>query len=214
MNNQIESELLASLPWLEHGFGTRHTIWNSGAAALVKQIHSNQVVAVTEPGNHGEADAITTSTPGLVVGVKTADCLPILLADLEHRAVAAVHAGWRGTAARIVAATLSNMSERFGTRPGSVFAAIGPGIGRCCFEVGPEVAREFGFWRLELAKASGKRHVDLIAVNRDELLAAGVPEQQIDASSLCTVDRTDLFYSFRKERESAGRMLSWIKRIG
>ena len=121
----------------------------------------------------GEGDALLEDQPGSVVAVKTADCIPILLVDERRRAVAAVHAGWRGTAARIAADAVAAMGERFGTRPEDLHAAIGPGIGACCYEVGPEVAAQFG--------GQGRGHIDLTAANRRQLEEAGVTPR----ASLC-----------------------------
>jgi hypothetical protein len=124
---------LDALPWLIHGFGTRQSdipAWFENLAT-VKQIHSATVVnAEGRCGILGEGDALLEDRPGAVIAVKTADCMPILLVDERHRAVAAVHAGWRGTVARIVAAAVDGMRARFGTLPGDLHAAIGPGIGK------------------------------------------------------------------------------------
>src|SRR6185503_448338 len=124
------------------------------------------VSAAGRAGILGEGDALLENTPGSVVAVKTADCIPILLVDERRRAVAAVHAGWRGTAARIVTGAIGRMAERFGTVTADLHAAIGPGIGVCCYEVGPEVAAEFG--------GQGRAHIDLPDSNRQQLTAAGV----------------------------------------
>ncbi len=151
----------------------------------------------------GEGDALLSETPGRLIGVKTADCLPVLLADQRHRAVAAVHAGWRGTVAEVCLSTLRAMAERWGTRPEDVHAAIGPGIGACCFEVGPEVAVRFG-------RPFERGHIDLECVNRTHLIGAGVAPERIYCAALCTVCHADLFHSFRRDRERAGRMISVI----
>jgi YfiH family protein len=136
-----------------------------------------------------------------MVSVRTADCFPILLADTRNRAVAAVHAGWRGTAAHIVSGALQEMRERFGTSPADVQAAIGPGIGVCCYEVGIEVARQFGL------DNSGR--IDLAAVNRSQLLAAGLAENHIEIIGGCTQCDAHQFHSFRRDKEHAGRMISF-----
>lgn len=210
MSRSIESELLSGFPWLAHGFGTRTSPPPELPLALVKQVHSARAVTAWHEGNHGEADAIVTGTSGLAVGVKTADCVPILLIDAQNRAIAAIHAGWRGTVGQIVAETLRLMKTSYGTQPQDVAASIGPGIGKCCFEVGPEVARQFAPWYPEFSSTDQKHHVDLAEVNRRELVRAGVPASQIDVSRLCTVDDRDLLFSYRREREAAGRMLSWV----
>ena len=139
----LTSSLLGN-DWLEHGFGTRNANLDQAAMASVKQIHSDVTYVAREAGCVGEGDALVTRTQGVAVSVRTADCFPILLADPETRAVAAIHAGWRGTAAGVVRASLDRMRSEFGTDPKNVFAAIGPGIGGCCYEVGVEVARQFG----------------------------------------------------------------------
>ena len=110
----------------------------------LRQFHSDVIhVAAAPSAEAPKADALITGTPGLLLGVQTADCVPILLADTRRRVVAAIHAGWRGTLARIAVKTLGQMRMEFGTRPRDVVAALGPAIGRCCYEVGPEVAQAF-----------------------------------------------------------------------
>ena len=196
---------LDSLPWLVHGFGTRNSDIPTLFAQLatLKQVHSSTCVPGDgRSGLLGEGDALLESKPGAVVAVKTADCVPILLVDERRHAVAAVHAGWRGTVARIAPAALAAMRDRFGTEPTGVHIAIGPAIGRCCYEVGPEVAVQFG----EQARA----FIDLPAVNRDQLLEAGVTPDRIYASNLCTRCRPGDFHSFRRDREAAGRLYSFV----
>lgn len=196
---------LDALPWLIHGFGTRQSDipgWFANLAT-VKQIHSAKVVcAEGRCGVLGEGDALLENRPGSVAAVKTADCMPILLVDERHRAVAAVHAGWRGTAAHIVGAAVDAMRTRFASAAADLHAAIGPGIGECCYEVGPEVAAHFGL--------AGRAHISLANANRDQLLAAGVTAGRIYASNLCTMCRAEEFHSFRRDREAAGRLYSYI----
>lgn len=193
-----------------------------------------------KPPEAPKADALFTREPGVLLAVQTADCVPILLADTKRRAVAAIHSGWRGTLARIAAKTLGRMQMEFGTRAADVIAALGPAIGRCCYEVGSDVAREFDAKFPEArdwfdgpydALATGendpnwlpwltmrppghpppepKVQLDLIAANRAILAAAGVPQRQISASSFCTACRTDLFFSYRRER-TTGRLMAAI----
>jgi len=195
---------LDALDWLEHGFGTRladvPALYES--LTMLKQVHSAICVpAEGRRGVLGEGDALVEKTPGAVIAVRTADCIPILLVDERHRAVAAVHAGWRGTAARIVQHAITAMRQRFGTEAAGLHAAIGPGIGKCCYEVGPEVAAQFG--------AQGRAHIDLIGFNRGQLLEAGVTAGRVYASNLCTMCRAEEFHSYRRDRESAGRMHSF-----
>ncbi len=195
---------LDSLPWLVHGFGTRRARVPSLFAnlATLRQIHSATCVAAA--GRRGvlcEGDALLENTPGSVVAVKTADCLPIVLVDERHRAVAAVHAGWRGTVAGIAQRAVEAMRAQFGSLPGDLHAAIGPGIGQCCYEVGPEVAAQFG--------EQGRAHVDLAEANRRQLMDAGVTPERIYASNLCTMCRTEEFHSYRRDRGAAGRLYSF-----
>ena len=194
--------------------------------------------ATAEDAPH--ADALVSRAPELLLGVQTADCVPILLADTRHRVVAAIHAGWRGTLARIAVKALGRMRMEFGTRAEDVVAALGPAIGRCCYEVGPEVAQAFAMQFPAAADwfegpfeqlAHGEEplwlpwltmmppgHVpppprvqlDLRASNRWQLVDAGVPESQIDVSDLCTACRTDLLFSYRREGTKTGRMMAVI----
>jgi polyphenol oxidase len=220
-----------------------------GAAEMrpiaLRQIHSDIAVRVDAAGldtagQPPQGDALFTRDPGILLVVQTADCVPILLADTKHRAVAAVHAGWRGTLARIAVKTLGRMKMEFGTRPEDVIAAFGPAIGRCCYEVGSDVARDFDAQFRDArawfdgpfdALASGENdpnwlpwltmkppghappplraHLDLIAANHALLADAGVPPRQISVSGLCTACRTDLLFSYRRER-STGRLIAAI----
>jgi YfiH family protein len=199
----LSSPLLSQFPWLEHGFGTRLGPLAQDRMASLEQVHSATVIVANEPtGCAGIGDSLITNQLGTTVSVRTADCFPVLLADGRTRAVAAVHAGWRGTAAEIVIQTLRRMHELFGTDPKDVFAVIGPGIGACCYEVGEDVAARFG------RKRAG--HLDLAAVNRRQLLVAGMPGEQIDAVGSCTYCDSEMFHSFRRDREQAGRMISYI----
>ena len=197
---------LEEFAWLAHGFGTRHLgvaeLAQSECVATLHQIHSDICVAARgRYGQLGEGDALLENAPGHAVGVKTADCVPILLVDVEHRAVAAVHAGWRGTVQRIVQSAVAAMAAEFGTRPGGLHAAIGPGIGKCCYEVGSEVAAQFG--------ETGTCRIDLTEANRQQLIEAGIPEAHIYAAQLCTKCGVEDFHSYRRDRERAGRMLSF-----
>src|SRR4051812_14372462 len=157
----ITAPNFTGLQGLVHGFG----LWNSvypEEITLAKQIHSAVVLDVAEvsAGHIAEGDALISNQAGVIAGIKTADCVPILLVEastsedeLSTRVVAAIHAGWRGTAENIAAATVSALGARYGARPGNLRAAIGPAIGPCCYETGPEVARRFGPWCPELAHA-------------------------------------------------------------
>jgi YfiH family protein len=198
----LPSPLLSQLAWIDHGFGTRFAPLLQEGMASLKQIHSARALAVEQAGCAGEGDALVTSSPGLLVSVRSADCYPILLADTKHRAVAAVHAGWRGTAGQVVLETVARMRDQFGTSPADIVAAIGPGIGKCCYEVGAEVGRLFGL--------EGAGRIDLAEANRCQLIDAGVDDPRIDVLGGCTRCDAARFYSFRRENEQAGRMISYI----
>ncbi|HVN02906.1 MAG TPA: peptidoglycan editing factor PgeF [Bryobacteraceae bacterium] len=196
---------LESFAWLEHGFGTRHAarLAHDPRLATLHQIHSDICVAAGgRTGLLGEGDGLLESTPGRLVAVKTADCIPILLVDEEHRAVAAVHAGWRGAVHGIAGQAVRRMQEEFGSRPGRLHAAIGPGIGKCCYQVGPEVAAQFG--------EAGHAYIDLAEANRGQLRTAGVPESHIYVAGLCTRCGESDFHSYRRDKERSGRMLSFV----
>jgi YfiH family protein len=203
--NIYRARALERFAWLEHGFGTRHTpeLARNPKLATLHQIHSDICVAARgRAGLLGDGDGLLENTPGHLVAVKTADCIPVLLVDEEHRAVAAVHAGWRGTVRGIVQQALRAMQAEFGTRPERVHAAIGPGIGKCCYEVGAEVAAQFG--------EAGTCQIDLVEANRRQLAEAGVPDTQIYSAQLCTKCGAGDFHSYRRDKEQAGRMLSFI----
>jgi polyphenol oxidase len=196
---------LDAFPWLVHGFGTRLADIPARfeQLATLKQIHSSSCVAAEgRRGVLGQGDALLENTPGAVVAVKTADCVPILLVDDQHRAVAAVHAGWRGTVARIAREAVAKMRARFATDPAGLHAAIGPGIGPCCYEVGPEVAAHFGVPK--------RGPVDLAAANRRQLIEAGVTPARIYTSNLCTMCRPGEFHSYRRDKEAAGRLYTFV----
>jgi YfiH family protein len=231
------------LPWLVHGFTMRRAgDFGSGTPAAeslsrlgadgmrlrtVRQIHSDRVCLVSDGGwqdasQRPEADALVTDLAGDLVAIRTADCLPLLLVDRGRRAVAAVHAGWRGTKARIAARAVEAMRERFGSDPAVLEAAIGPGIGGCCFEVGPEVAEQFDprftippreaarpGRSSEASRRAPGPHVDLVAVNRQQLLEQGIPVEQIWSSGQCTCCQVDDFFSYRRDGATA-RMLAFV----
>jgi YfiH family protein len=206
----------------------------------LRQCHSDIIHVLHEaPKKALRGDAAITRAPGLLLGVQTADCVPILLADLKQRAVAAIHSGWRGTLRRIAGKTVGRMQIVFGTHPVDVIAALGPAIGRCCYEVGPEVAREYASQFAQApewfdgpfdALANGDEpnplpwltlappghapppprvQLDLIAANRAILVEAGLSPKNIVSSGLCTACRTDLLFSYRRESRT-GRLMAAI----
>jgi purine-nucleoside/S-methyl-5'-thioadenosine phosphorylase / adenosine deaminase len=212
-----------------------------GAADLplvtLKQFHSDVIhLFHSAPAEPCRGDASLTNRPGLLLAVQTADCVPILLVDPKKRAVAAIHAGWRGTLARIAAKTIGAMQMHFRTNPRDLLAALGPSIGGCCYEVGTEVAAQFlsqfpnaAEWFDELRTGDEPNPIqwlnmappghqpppknvllDLRKANRAQLLEAGLRSQNIFSSDLCTACRRDLLFSYRKEGPSSGRLLSVI----
>ena len=195
---------LASLDWLVHGFGDRDSVTPDDISTL-RQIHSCVVKDVSDLSGDRitEGDALFTDRRRMLIGIRTADCVPILLADRKSRVVAAVHAGWRGTAAGIVSATLEQMK----TDPDDVVAAIGPSIGGCCYEVGPDVAHQFGTWVPELGHTQTPTKVDLKTINRIQLERFGVCD--IWVSPDCTFCQPQ-YFSYRREKEEAGRLISFV----
>lgn len=159
-------------------------------------------------------DAVITNVKGLCIGVSTADCIPILLHDTKHNIVAAVHAGWRGTVARIVEHTLLTMNTHYGTSPADIKAVIGPGISLAAFEVGDEVYDTFAnnnFPMQKIARLCGQRwHIDLWEANRMQLLSCGVPGESVTICGICTYNNCDTFFSARRLGINSGRIFNGI----
>jgi len=180
----------------------------------LKQVHSGIVRVMEDTSAAGEAvegDAAITSLSGVLLSVQTADCVPILLADSHARAIAAVHAGWRGTAAHIVETTVAELGRHYPIKPQDIVAAIGPHIGVCCYEIGEEVVDAIrDTAAIERRPEWPKPHLNLGEANRRQLLRAGIPEKQIESSSLCTRCREDLFFSYRRDGARTGHMLSVV----
>ncbi|HEX4232072.1 MAG TPA: peptidoglycan editing factor PgeF [Bryobacteraceae bacterium] len=205
----LRCTVFAQFDWQTHGFGTRHA--NPSADITLRQVHSNRVLdAAGLTGRCCEGDGLIGDMAGKSVGVRTADCVPILLLDTGHRGVAAVHAGWRGTADGILLRALDTMRMHWGTQVDSVHAAIGPAIQACCYEVGPEVAARFVPLFPEWPPEPGRHKVNLPAANRRHLLSAGIRPDRIYDCGLCTYCRADLFFSYRRDPQDPGRMLSAI----
>jgi len=203
----------------------------------LQQIHSDVIhLFDAPPAELCRGDASATNRPGLLLGVQTADCVSILLVDPKKRAVAAVHAGWRGTLQRIVVKAIGQMQMQYKSKPADLLAAIGPSIGGCCYEVGTEVATQFlsqfaeaPEWFDEFRTGDEPNPIqwlnmmppghqpppknvllDLRKANRAQLLAAGLHPSNIFVSDLCTACRRDLLFSYRKEGPQSGRLLSVI----
>jgi YfiH family protein len=208
-NGVFYSPLLSRLDWIHHGFGSAASTSWPGRYDSVVQIHSDIViVADGEKGMRPEkGDALITRASGQLIGVRTADCVPLLLAATDVKAVAAVHAGWRGTIASIAVRTVERLQSEYGADPKNVLAAIGPCIGRCCFEVQQDVAQHFESW---FPKDGRLTHIELASVNRHQLLQAGLDDQNLDVSDLCTVCSGHMFHSYRRDKNEAGRMVAAI----
>jgi YfiH family protein len=164
------------------------------------------------------ADIIATRNPRVAISVQVADCVPLLLADRRSGAVAAAHAGWRGTAANVAATAVELLTREFGARASDIVVAHGPSIGPCCYTVGREVKeafRENGFggWldRWFREEADGTLKLDLWQANRDQLAAAGVPRHQVHLSELCTFSHPGWFHSYRREGKGTGRIAAVIR---
>ncbi len=190
----------------------------------VKQMHGN-VVRVLRRGEVPEdaalgrpdGDAVVANEPGLVLAVMMADCVPILLADRESGAAAAVHAGWRGTCARVATAAVECMTREFGTRSEDLIAAIGPSIGPADYEVGESLIESFqqaGHESEDIARwftrGSSQLHLDLWSANRDQLIRAGLRAERVFTCGLSTLSHADVFDSYRAEGARAGRMAALI----
>jgi polyphenol oxidase len=192
-----------------------------GAVRFARQVHGCDVARVAA-GSPVEAiaavaaDAVVTDAPGMAVGVYVADCVPILVADGRTGACAAVHAGWRGTVSGVLGATLRHMTGELGSRAADLRVAIGPAIGACCFEVGPEVvaaveaafpgAREGGAILPRLPRA----HIDLAWLNRAAAEGAGVPRDAIEVAGVCTRCDAARFFSYRRDGGRTGQLAAFV----
>jgi polyphenol oxidase len=217
--------------------------WSRAAEAIgasvvqtLTQVHGRGVIVIRKDveGAHGrpEADVLVSNDPAVAIAVRAADCVPVLIGDSRTGAVAAVHAGWRGTAAGAATAAVSALHRELGVSPADLVAAIGPGIGPCCYEVGSELVDAFaaagharhlvdrwfaappprrGEFLPALGGAEGKLRLDTWSANRDQLVLAGLDEQNIHTCGLCTACHVDLFPSFRVEKDRAGRMAGAIR---
>jgi YfiH family protein len=188
------------------------------AVVRIRQLHGTSVVhvatgAIIDAAASG--DAIVSTDPFRAVAVAVADCVPVLLADRDRRVAAAVHAGWRGTAAGVVPAAIAAVA-RAGVRPDRIVAAIGPSIGPCCYQVDEPVRAAFDRAGLEAAawfRPDGAGHwtLDLWEANRRALVEAGVPEEAVHVARLCTFHEAAAFHSYRRDGAAAGRMFAAIR---
>ena len=187
----------------------------------VRVVHESQE-AKPKPGVLGDdqhCDALVSNTPRILLAVKTADCVPVLIGDPLTRSFAAVHAGWRGTSASIVRRAIEQMESEYGAQVANMRAAIGPAANVCCYEVGSEVIDIFKerfphASRLFKPTRDGHARIDLHLANRNQLRDAGVSVDRIHVAPLCTMDRTDLFFSYRREKQLQGRVGRLMAVIG
>lgn len=224
----LRFEPWAGREWLLHGFSTRtagdfrQLSAHESSASLgldapvitLKQVHSDRVlradgaVAAEEP--RPEGDGLISATAGETVGVRVADCLPLLLVDPVRKAVAAVHAGWRGSAARIAFRAVRRMGEAYGSRPEDLEALLGPCISAASYEVGEEVASHFDEAAVLRGAGRPRPHVDLPAANRLQLEQAGLPARSIQGGVHCSFREAERFHSHRRDADSAGRMIAFV----
>jgi len=218
------------------GVGGKHP-W---PLVTLRQIHSDLIHCITEvPEQPIVGDGLVTATPGLLLAIQTADCLPVIVVDTKQHALGVFHAGWRGTVKRIVEKGVGEMRRWFGSRPRDLAAVIGPGVHSCCYTVGEEVRENFEsqfsyaaslFHEVKesdpvrekypllflTARAPGHStlpvniFLNLVEANRRQLVDAGVPAKNIESSDLCTSCRTDLLFSYRAEKGITGRLMGVV----
>jgi len=183
----------------------------------MKQVHGDTLLDVADRRvkTAGEADAMATATPGVFLAVQTADCVPVLLVDAGRRVCAAVHAGWRGALAGVAGKTVAHLGARYGCAPGDLRAALGPAIGRCCFEVGPEVIAAFekkmgGAFDAYADRQGAKGRVDLRGLVRGQLAEAGLAASNLETVGGCTFCSEPDFYSYRRDGGTEGRQLTFV----
>jgi len=207
------STSIDSLGWLDHGFGGRWAgQWLEGErVATLRQIHSDRVVLADErEGKIGDGDALMATQPGLWIAMRTADCVPVVIADPARCAVAIVHSGWRGTATSIAIRAVESLEREFGSQRKHLITAIGPGIGACCYEVGAEVASRLKRWWPERQDLDSRTRVDLGATILRQLTQAGIEVEHVDLFTGCTCCQPEEFESFRRDGERSGRMVSAV----
>jgi YfiH family protein len=187
----------------------------------VRQNHGSDILVIDAPNDDFshfwgiEADAIVTNQPGIMIGVTVADCVPILLFDPKKKIIAAVHAGWQGTAARLTEKTVQGMVDVFGSRPENIQAAVGPCIGPCCYEVDQPVKDGFkncgDTWNSIAEPAgTGKWRLDLALANRMQLEDAGLTIDAIQTAGQCVCCHKELYFSYRRDAGETGRQIGFI----
>lgn len=173
-----------------------------------KQIHSDIVKFVESPGMQGESDALITNKPNMGLAITSADCAAIFIYDRDKKVIAAVHAGWRGSANKILKKTLNILKDDFKSVPVDLFVYLGPAISQKYYQVGKEVAVQFN--KKYLSRSFFKRFLDIKKINHDFLIEFGIPEEQIEISNLCSYEQIDLFHSYRRDGIKSGRSLGII----
>lgn len=191
--------------------------------AAVWQMHSADIRTVRDRedarSDEERCDALVTDAPNVLLAVKSADCVPVLLGDARTGACAAIHAGWRGTVAGIAMRAVERMTKEYGTRAVDIRAAIGPAAGGCCYEVGAEVIEAFGANFADAGSLfhptrEGHARIDLQRANRNQLVQSGIEPERIHVAPFCTMCRTDLFFSYRREKKLHGRVGRLMSVIG
>ncbi len=194
---------------------------SQGALVTPRQVHGSDILVISEPNEDFshflsvEGDAVITNQPNVMIGICVADCVPILLCDPTHKVVAVVHAGWKGTAAKLVSKTVAGMQSEFGSDPAQLFAAIGPCIQKCCYEVDEPVRKAFqqggvAWDSCTELKSPGTWQLDLAAANRELLMLAGLPADSIQLSEQCVCCHSEQFFSYRRDKEESGRQMGFI----
>jgi YfiH family protein len=194
---------------------------NQEALVTPRQVHGSDILVINEPNEDYshflsvEGDAVITNQPNVMIGVCVADCAPILLCDPENKVIAVVHAGWKGTAAKLVAKAVAGMQSEFGSVPARLHAAIGPCIQKCCYEVDEPVRKAFqqgGITWDSCAELTspGKWNLDLAAANRELLLLAGVQADAIQISEQCVCCHSEQYFSYRRDKDESGRQMGFI----
>lgn len=191
------------------------------ALVTPRQVHGSDILVINEPNEDFshflsvEGDAVITNQPNVMIGVCVADCAPILLCDPINKVIAVVHAGWKGTAARLVAKAVEGMRSEFGSKPAQLQAAIGPCIKQCCYEVDEPVKKAFlqndiSWDSCTELNSSGKWQLDLATVNRELLLLSGLPADAIQVAEQCVCCHSEQFFSYRRDKEESGRQMGFI----
>ncbi len=220
---------LLNHPEVFHLFGSRllsaEALENRFQPIRIQQVHGQHIHDLTTDQDWSllkdvTGDGLITVSPNRLISIGTADCAPILLLDPTKRVCAAIHAGWRGSVSDITGNAVRKMRAEYGSDPADIFAGIGPTINACCFEVGTDVVEAISektpyrdediFYQGKGQEAAEKWQMNLVRLNRLQLMDAGLPPHQIEAAGLCTHCLPNLFYSYRRDKKKLGNMISGI----